>query len=851
MKPSATCELFVDDVRVPDTDAALLAGRVTALTGLSIAWGRDGPNEQPGPATCDFSVVDPAAGDSFLDLVHVGSAVSVYATGQIPAAGQTTYDNGSFLGRGGAVTATQASMVGGATGKYLNQALQLVPPKPSASPWPGVIVPPRTFITGTQLPTAWDTIAKASAGESWRVKVSVIAAPGVAYQIGLAAYSGPRASNLISSGFAYTMNGAAGVGTGAWQTYDLTAQITALPAAAWLAIRVDHTADPWAMGRWQDQGTITWDTATGTWNSDIYRPGLVIDDLALYPPSNTLRRVLAFSGDVTDIKITPDSAEQITVQITAADIGSELGNRVIGDNPWVAQPAGTRANRILDLAGIPQSKLSFDPALATLQLSYRDVDAQPTFQLLQDLAQSVGGTLWTAAHISSGSYLLIENPATRSAVKTFSWATGGQTVDATNQALNPIGPGGGQLGWWVPSRVSLAAAAGYIRATITDASTTNALAQRFNSPPTVGSVDRLLVKPGDVVRVRSKARSSVSFPMINSIQFLDAAGASLGQTYSASVVTNPTTPVDLPEHTATAPANATWAIIQIGLAAGTARAVNDTFDVAQVLITINGIAGTPYFDGDTAPTPPYSYQWTGVAQASTSQRLSTAGAIVITGGGAGALPLSACDLLMAPASWEQDSGDVITVVALTWLEQTLDDDGLPAPTERTIIVQDDPAIATYGTRRLSYATELTSSSNGLTLANRLLATARTVGWRMDGATLDTLLMPDELTTVDDQTRAQLFLNLLDATLRMGLAVHLVDLPVYAPGGSATGMYVEGGKYSYDDGGWSLALTVVPSGGQGKSGTWGDLKTNQPGWRWRDFDPSVRWQDCFGTAVPAA
>jgi hypothetical protein len=628
---------------VPDTGAELAGHRVTALDGLQVSWGRDGPNEQPGPAVCDFEVIDPDAGDSFLDVVHVGSHITVYATGEIAASTQqTTYDNGSFAGLAGPVPATHAELFN-ATAFYSYESIALQPPATVTAPnYPGIIVPPRVFVTDG-LPTAWDSIPKASINEQWRVHVYIAAQAGVSFTIGLVAYATPHAG-AYQNGFAYTMPGNTGTSTGGYQTFDLTATITALPVPAWLAIRVDF-GDPYIGARWNEQ-VGDWQSNPYTWNSN--KPlgfRMYVDDFALYPPTATARRVMVFDGSASDIVITPDTATQISVKCTAADIGAELGNRVIGDDPWPAQSMITRANRIMTLAGLPLSNLTVDPPLDSLSVSYRDVDAQPSFQLLQDLAQTVGGTLWTAIHVTTGSYMWVENPANRVSVKQFS---------------------------------------------------------------------------------------------------------------------------------------------------------------------------------------------------------DTDGPVTITGGG-NAKPLSACDILMEPVSWEQDTGDVITVVALTWQEQTTDDDGLPAPTERTIIVQDDDAISTYGTRRLSYATELTNSTDATALAERLLNSARSIGWRMDGVTLDTLAMPEEIGSIDDTTRAALFLDLLDGTIRMGYGLYLIDLPAYAPRGAVNGAYVDGGKYTYAAGGWALDLTMTPSGGQGQSATWQDM--TRQNWAWRDFDSSIRWVDCFGTAVP--
>lgn len=1051
--PSATCELFVDGVRVPDAGTQLLDARVTALDGLQVSWGRDGPNEQPGPAVCTFDMVDPAAGDSFLDLVHVGSSVVVYATGKIAGGQQTTYDNGSFFGMSGAVKPESATFVNGASGVYSGEMLFVKPPASTTAPnFPGVIVPPRRFVTAG-LPTQWDSIRKASSGDVWNAHVVVTAPVGTPYTIGLVAYATPYTGGY-QSGFTYTMPGNTGTGTGAAQAFDLTATITALPTPAWLAIRVDHADDPNTRSRWSAQ-VDTWETAVGKWN-DWSRTGagMYIDDLALYPPTSTARRVMVFNGNVSDIKIAPDTESQVSVTCTAADIGAELGNRIIGDDPWPQQTMIARANRIMTLAGLPLSNLKVDSPLDGLLVSYRDVDAQSSYLMLQDLAQTVGGTLWTAIHITTGSYMWVENPAKRVSVKEFTGDATSPVLDATNPATNPALEIGTIANWisnnaaaWPASVDSTAPISGSYSALstlvqATPGSTAGGIyvlgsgpgsgfpvtagqsvtasidikpeytrrctvyLQWFNasggvvssSPATytqieAGQVMRLtttatapagaagvrvvcavITVTGNAVtgervwydRVRvggtdyfdgdtpadgpysyrwtgtAKASSSerltggeviyatngadnpgledgttlgwnsnsvAAYPVAldttsgaisgNSAvstrtdQSLNNAVASLYLAPRAKSVGFPVTPGVLftaswsfkceranrgmrgycqwvnaagaiiasdPTSTLLVDSGAAGTQYRVTLTgmppanAATTRVIVTAVTTNAGLATVGErvwfdnlrVGGTEYFDGDTPSDGVYYYRWTGTARASTSQKYTGGEAVTITGGGAGS-PLSACDILMEPVSWEQDTGDVITVVALTWQEQTLDDDGKPAPTERTVITQDDGAIATYGTRRLSYATELTQSADAAGLAERLLNTARSIGWRMDGVTLDTLNMPDDVVSIDDTTRATVFLDLLDGTLRMGYGLYLVDLPAYAPGGDTNGVYVEGGRYTFAAGGWALDLTVTPSGGQGKSATWADM--GRTAWAWRDFDPAIRWVDCYGTSVP--
>jgi hypothetical protein len=222
------------------------------------------------------------------------------------------------------------------------------------------------------------------------------------------------------------------------------------------------------------------------------------------------------------------------------------------------------------------------------------------------------------------------------------------------------------------------------------------------------------------------------------------------------------------------------------------------------------------------------------------------GIVVITGQAENVSPISACDLLLDGVAWLQDTQDVATVVAVTWAEQTTDDAGLPAPTDRTVTVSAAAGdLDRYGTRRLSITTELVSATDATTYANRALAQARAVGWRAEGFTLDTATMPDQLDSLDDATRQISLCNLLDGTTRMGLALTLLDMPAYAPRGAVASYYLEGGRYSYTGGAWALELVASPAAGQGASATWAQL---DPTWRWNMWAPTIQWQDLYGVAA---
>ena len=214
------------------------------------------------------------------------------------------------------------------------------------------------------------------------------------------------------------------------------------------------------------------------------------------------------------------------------------------------------------------------------------------------------------------------------------------------------------------------------------------------------------------------------------------------------------------------------------------------------------------------------------------------GLVVIVIGAGAADTLSACDVLRDPVTFVQDVSDVLTRAAVTWKAQTLDDDGLPAPTETTETLIDAELEARFGIRSIELTTELAASEDALDVAGRLLARLSSDDWRASGFVVDA----DDLV---DAAGVRWVLDLLDNTTRPGLAIRVIDLPPWSPTAAPElALYVEGGSYSFLDGRWILELGVSSARGLGDSAAWNEL---DPAWRWIDFDPSIRWIDLIGVA----
>lgn len=202
--------------------------------------------------------------------------------------------------------------------------------------------------------------------------------------------------------------------------------------------------------------------------------------------------------------------------------------------------------------------------------------------------------------------------------------------------------------------------------------------------------------------------------------------------------------------------------------------------------------------------------------------------------------LPSCSIALDPIQVVQDVSDVLTRVDVGWQEQTLDEDGLPSPTDRNYLLVDAAAEAEFGQRRVQVGTQLTTQAAAQTIASRVLARSRGLGWRADGFTWDTRL-PDEFTDADRRAA----MDLLDGTLRIGAPLVIDDMPDWAPSGPVLVSYLEGGTYTFEGGRWTFDLNLSPSGQTGASARWVDLPTT---WTWRMFDPGLVWLDLLGTTV---
>jgi hypothetical protein len=127
------------------------------------------------------------------------------------------------------------------------------------------------------------------------------------------------------------------------------------------------------------------------------------------------RRAIVFDGRITDLDASySDTGGGAVVDVVAADMTADLGNRFIGDDPWPQETVATRVGRILTLAAGGQTA-QLDPRPAGVLVGRMDADRQGAMPLLEDLATAAGAVLWSAVDPDTGAYLLYEDPALRPA----------------------------------------------------------------------------------------------------------------------------------------------------------------------------------------------------------------------------------------------------------------------------------------------------------------------------------------------------------------------------------------------------------------------------------------------------
>jgi hypothetical protein len=403
------------------------------LTDLKITWGRGSTIDQPVPGSATFKVLDLAGGLSFLDVIKLGSAVGIRTEGTVwddPTVSMLPvgFDTASYW------NATHA-MVG--------DSLQIEPQGPGTG---GVLVVlPAAYSSD---PSAWNEIPRSKAHQTWQLSGSVTLQTdlGTARQVIkiLPVYYGnPDGSDAVLGDPILVVGPAK---DGPWPfTVDFT------PADdVWVGIRYEL----WPTGpRWMDlAASLSWESLGAQPQWDELATAILGPPTLLAPAAGVTRTALVFSGRVTDlVAIFDTSVGGTVVDVIASDYMAELANRYVGDAPWGAESLGSRFSRILSVAGQGINH-DVDPAPAALTVSYRDVDSQPVARLLQELAISAAGVLWSATNLVTGEFLWLEDIGNRVALNILTkdpdgWirvhpagadVTGAVTISACSLLLEPV-----------------------------------------------------------------------------------------------------------------------------------------------------------------------------------------------------------------------------------------------------------------------------------------------------------------------------------------------------------------------------------------------------------------------------
>lgn len=820
------CTVLVDGVRAADGSAGDDFLGPVILDNLSVTWGRSDTMSQPEPDSCSFEVMDQLGGDDFLSTFQTGRRVDVVAHGDTyPDPSVPTFTNPGFESAtitwsptGGTATRTTARFATGANSLCLTPQTAGVPAS--------VVLAPAAFQPAGTNPDAWDAIPTTSPGQTWSSTAAVWLPPGASATFRAVLFTGPYVSAGSPAGTAQTV-----VGDGTWQTVTADSQVQV--ADRWVGLQV--TLDP--TGRsWDDlPPALAWNAVDPAWTWDD-QGSLYLDDVQVTSPSTgTGRGVLVFAGRITDLSSSwDDSTGSPVVQVTATGFTADLQNRMVGDEPWPVESVAVRANRILDLSGLPVD-IDIDTSIDATLLSWRDVDSQGATGLLQSIATSVDGVLWPAVHQTVGAYLRLEDPALRVSLLQLDEDTSGvpAAVLRRNLVTNPSFETA-STGWAPGGAVTLSRpttggreGSAFLRCTATAAgSVFGTLFGAF-----------LTMTPGEPYHLSSWVRGVVGRTMNLRMRWNNGV---------ASTVAAPVTLTGAWQRvtlTGVVPGLATQGVPDVlQLAAGSLA--GDVLDVDGVLL-LRGTSNPaePYFDGSTSDTASRDYAWTGAANASasTESTVATPNKIVIVQGDPDiGFDLSACTILRNAVTWVQDVSDVVTRVAVGWLVQGVDDEGQPTTTESTVHEVDAQLEVDFGTRRVSVSTQLQAEVDATGVAQRILARTSPTGWRAEGLAID-----DE--DVDGSPEGvALVLDLLDGTSRIGAPLVIGDLPSWTPAGGSVGVYLEGGTYAFTGGRWVLDLTVSAAGaGLGQSATWDDLN---PSWTWNQWEPSITWNDLRGVAA---
>lgn len=824
-----TCSLWVNGSRFADGQVGEADDQPVALTDLRVVWGRQSTLDQPSPSSCTFSVMDLAGGQAFRDTIGIGDRIEIRTEGAVfgppsvpslPATPLTNayVTNGTIVKGSGWVTPTD-------------------PRKPVV-----VMIPPAALSSN---PSAWNAIPRSAASQTWHASIVVTLQDDLGTRLQRATLAPVSYVNPSGAGSKILPAiGSAGPNVIGAQTISGDFQP---PESVWvgLAVTLNPTGPVWnslaAAPSWSSLG------ATPLW-SDLNRMMLNPAAISLTaPPAGLAYAALVFSGRLTDMTARFDTSVGGTVvECIAQDETADLENRYVGESPWLAQTLAARFAAIVAASG-SGVKYTVDAGPGALPVTWRDVDAQPTTRLLQELAISAAGVLWSASDLVSGPYLRLEDVAARAPL--YRLVQTSPTV--TNLFTRPSFEDSSTSAWQSSSNGTLTVsvpAAGF--EAIPGRSGSKAMrvtAPAITTGTNINTVSSawIPVVAGRIYRFTAYARLAVFNAGVSlriDVGFKDAAGAVVGSNVGGSTYSPTDTKWGRLTCTATVPAGATQIQLYIRHTANPVAGVVSDWDAIMVHeVAAAGDPSLDYFDGDTVDTSDLFYDWTGARWLSSS--IQAGAIVVIPASSTTGIELSACSLLLEPVQWTQATDDNSTQVVAAWFEQTLDDKGNPQPTSRSVVAVDYAEETRSGRRRIGVQTQLSTSVSAQQTADLMLARVRGPSWRISGLTW-------ALGPYDALSSAELLatLRLLDGTTRLGVPILLTDLPSWSPvsGDAALPLFVEGGRYVNVNGYWTIEILVSDGKSQGAAAI--PWNTVPAPWIWNQFDPSVSWSELSGVGL---
>lgn len=791
------------------------------LTGLVVRWGRSTVVDQPQPSTCSLTLLDTQGGTQFLDSIQLGMRLDVLADALLsttpgPGTGVVVIDETFTSGPGNAYVGGVATIA--ASGGVL---LVTSAGEQSAS----VVVPPgpREPVGGN--PAAWDAIPRAAQGQTWTASVDVkLPAPfagysGWAVQVYPVTYDSPwdTATALAELGTR------ADLGNG-WVR--VSGEFIP-PTGAWVGVQVRL----WPTGpAWDELDPTTWDDLPGATG--------VLTNAAPDPRFTSLTNKTKSAGTAANA-----TGAIITGAGAPGGIDTAYRGTVIADN-------AATANWYVGAGAVVNAPTVGD---------YYRAGAW--------VRRSLAGAMYLRLVNVNGSST--NGPVAQVAANTWTWLAAGGPITPGTTSLSVICMPGAALaltaGWTLDmtglrvERVADAAAAAvpltpadYFDGSTPDTPSTdyawtgspNASTSTATGIGVAVTWDELGRMAVDNVSLKAPATGTQRTGMVFSgritdmvAQFDDTAGGTLVE------VTGADQRAELGNRDV---GDEPWVMESLGTrftrivtASGqpiqsrvspTAAAYQVSWrDVdRQPAITLLSELATSADGVLWAATHPTTGPYLSLESLSDrvalyvlhedpdgTVRIATRDASVT-----GAVVVDACDVLLEPVRWRHDVNDMATRVAVTWREQTLDDKGQPAPTDRTVSSVNPGLEQSIGVHRVAVGTQLCVQADATSVADAILGRTGNTAWRVSGLTW----RADTTDRLNADALGRM-MTLLDGTTRNGLPLLLTNVPDWSPvpdDQRDIALFLEGGAYTSQDGGWVLDLTVSSARAIGETAAWDEL-----------------------------